>query len=354
MAHQIEIQNGKANMAYVGAAPWHVLGTRMIVPPTSVAEAMQAGGIGRTVSLQQLRLEDGRLVERFATVRSDGTILGTVGPGYHVVQDAAAFSMIDPMLQAGMVTIETVGALRGGSRVWMLGRISVPDNVIVAKSDDRVAKYLLIANGHDGTLAVHVSLTPIRVVCDNTLTLSIGSTRGSTIKILHTKSAADSVNAIGETIMRADVQFGKAAELFRALAGVNVRNATQLRRYIDAVFPAPKKAPKVESAPAIDALALMADVSRAAASESLMSECLEAAQDDKRRIADQICELFEHGKGNDMPGVKGTGWAAYNAVTEYITHHRGHNADNRLNNAWFASGATNTRALSAAASTFLD
>ena len=71
----------------------------------------------------------------------------------------------------------------------------------------------------------------------------------------------------------------------------------------------------------------------------------------RARIYGEIETLFAKGRGNDMAGVKGTAWAAYNAVTEYITHERGRNADNRMNTAWF--GSEGPRALQGAVSTFL-
>jgi phage/plasmid-like protein (TIGR03299 family) len=324
MAHEVE------NMMFVGETPWHGLGRKLETPPATVKEALIAGGLDWAVQRHQLQLADGRLVDQFAVVRtSDNSILGTVGGGYRPMQNADAFSFFDPFLQAGAVKIDTAGSLRGGARVWMLAQIDRPDSVIVKKADDRVRKYLLLAHGHDGHLAIHVGFTPVRVVCHNTLSAAIPEARKGAradhkrntgmFKVRHTSNAADLLTEVQATIERADKDFEKAADFFRTLAGKQVRSAAKLREYVDAVFP-----PTSKKAPAAD-------------------------DDVKDRVLfSEIEKLFVKGRGNDLPGVKGTAWAAYNAVTEYLTWERGGSNDNRLDTLWFRNGGVAERAVDAA------
>lgn len=362
MAHEI----GKTDqMIYTGETPWHKLGIRFDVPPATVAAAIQAAHLDWTVRREQLMMADGRMVDRFAVVRnSDGRVLGTVGTDWRAIQNDKAFSVLEPFVEAGEATIETAGSLFDGGRVWMLLKISRPDAVIVPQADDRVAKYVLAANGHDGTLAFTVGITPIRVVCNNTLSAATGSRNGrpvgSHVKIRHTSSANGAVDELKATIQAIDAQIEEAAKVFRALAGVEITTAAQLRAYVAAVFPPAKKAPKaIEATPVPetfqDLLARPAQLTPVP--ETIYSgQAPMLAQPDEeegRRIFDSIQHLFEHGRGANLPGVARTAWAAYNAVTEYNTWERGRSADNRLNNVWLAQSGPVARALPAAIDTFL-
>jgi phage/plasmid-like protein (TIGR03299 family) len=324
MAHEVE------TMMYVNETPWHGLGTKLETAPATVAEALKAAGLDWTVALEQLLRPNGEPVSRWGVIRSsDSAVLGTVGAGYRTLNNADAFAFFNPFLENGGATIETAGSLRGGARVWMLAKIARPDSVIVAKADDRVAKFLLLAQGHDGALAIHVGLTPIRVVCQNTLSAAVpaastGKSRGDVsvagmFRVRHTAQAPEMLSQIQETLERADKDFEKAAEFFRSLAGKEIRSAAKLREYVDAVFPPTAKAEAEEG------------------------------EDKKDRVLfSEIEALFQKGRGNDLPGVKGTAWAAYNAVTEYLTWERGGSDDVRLNNLWLRGSGAPARAMKAA------
>lgn len=358
MAHEIEIVNGRASAMYVGKAAWHGLGVLLNNPPTT-GEALRLAGLDWTAVKEPAFLADGtEIPDTFAVVRStDRKILGSVGGNFHVLQNANAMGRFQPLIDSGLVTIEAAGSLRGGKRIWILCKLKGPDGVIVAKSDDRVERYLLLAHGHDGSLSIFLGVTPTRVVCANTLSVALGDGRDSMLRIKHTKNSDASLDAAFEVIKRANAQFDKAVEAYRALASVNVKSAEQMRAYIDIVFPPAKKAekPAPVSAPVVDGAGLMASLLNrpiGEARESMFSADVgEATKETRTRIYGEIEALFQRGRGNDLAGVKGTAWAAYNAVTEYITHERGRNADNRVNTAWF--GAESARALQGAMSTFV-
>jgi phage/plasmid-like protein (TIGR03299 family) len=365
MAHEIRQTD---NMAYVGEKPWHGLGVALKQAPSSIEEVFALAHMVWTVHREQLQLSDGRKVDRWAVVRdTDARVLGTVGNDWRPIQHVEKFpALLNPFVKAGQATIETAGTLFDGGRVWALLKIARPDAVIVPKANDTIAKYVLAAVGYDGTLSFTFGITPIRVVCNNTLTASVGDGRsrgGGHVRIRHTAGGNEAVDALAATINAVDAQIEKAAEVFRALAGVQIRDAKQLRAYVEAVFPAPKKAPKALAAPSgqgdtfADLLQRPAQLGNHktvfSGAAPMLAQPTEEDQEEGRRIFDRILHLFERGKGNNVPGVAGTAWAAYNAVTEYNTWERGRSVDNRLNNVWLAQSGPVARALPAAVDTFL-
>ena len=314
MAHEIE------NMMYVGDAPWHKLGQRFITPPT-LDEALVAAGLDWKIGMKPLYTATTDGIEKYADVEvshratyreSDNRILGVVGPGYHPLQNNEAFKFFQPFIDSGLATIETAGSLRNGQRVFVLAKIMAEDSVIVKQSDDRVAKYVLLSNSHDGTLAVRVGFTPIRVVCNNTMTLAHSDQASKLIRLRHSSNIVQNLDNIREIMNLANSEFEATAESFRFLASKQI-NAADLEKYVRIVFGKPGQ------------------------------------ETGGSRILNNVIPLFEHGRGNDMPGVKGTYWAAYNAVNEYLQYERGNDDHNRLNEMWFGSSATlNKKALETA------
>jgi phage/plasmid-like protein (TIGR03299 family) len=311
MAHEIE------TMMYVNETPWHGLGKKLNAPPT-VEEAIRCAGLDWTVETARLQTADGQTAPAFATRRSsDGKILGVVGPDYHVVQNATAFRFFDSFVKNGEAELETAGSLRQGSRVWILAKINREPSIIVRKADDVVAKYVLLSNSHDGTMAVRVGFTPIRVVCANTLAISHNSKESKLVRIRHTAKAELSLDAVRDVMNLANEQFEATAVQYRRLAECDI-NSADLAKYVCRVF-----SPASEDSTDEDVL----------------------KKSESSRVLATVTKLFETGRGNDMPGVRGTMWAAYNAVTEYMAYERGNDRDVRLDRLWFQHVHTNRRAL---------
>lgn len=362
MGHEIRATD---HMAYVGEKPWHELGIELDAPPTSTEEMFKLAQMVWTVRLEQLFMcVDGikrRKVDRFAVVRNtDDRVLGTVGVDWRPIQHVEKFpALLDPFLKRGQATIETAGTLFNGGRVWVLLKISKPDAVIVKEADDRVSKYVVAAVGYDGTLSFTLGLTPIRVVCNNTLQAAYGQGMRTHVRIRHTAGGNEAVDALAATINEIDARIEKAAEVFRALADVDIKSEAQLRAYVKAVFPPPKK--KEEQQPEGDTFAdLLQKPARLSVHQTkfegaapVLARPTEEEQEEGGRIFERILHLYENGRGADLPGVKGTAWAAYNAVTEYNTWERGRSVDNRLNNAWLAQSGPVARALPVAVDHFL-
>ena len=152
-------------MFYVRETPWHGLGTRVITAPTS-KDALGLAGLDWQVVQEPIYTETEELIEGYkANVRdSDRRVLGVVTDRYKVIQNEDAFAFTDALLGEG-VRYETAGSLQGGKKVWLLAHM--PHEYII--SGERISPYLVFSNTHDGSGAIKVALTPIRVVCNNTL-----------------------------------------------------------------------------------------------------------------------------------------------------------------------------------------
>jgi len=316
MAHEVE------NMFSVSEVPWHKLGRILPAAPT-VEEGIVAAGLDWTVGTKALQTADTQeTVPALATYRqTDGKILGVVGPSYQVLQNREAFNFFQPFLDAKLATLETAGSLRDGQRVWVLAKINKEDSVIVKQSDDTIKKYILLSNSHDGTLAVRVGYTPVRVVCNNTMQMAFTSKESQLIRIRHVGDINANLEKIREIMDVANAQFEATADQFRRLASKQI-NQEDLKKYIKVVFATKKQMDNVISI------------------EDLTSGA---------RVTESITHLFEKGRGNDLPGVKGTWWAAYNAISEHLQYFRGNDEATRLDSLWFGTGAAlNKKALETA------
>ena len=159
-------------MFYVRKTPWHGLGVR-VEEAVSSAEALELSGLDWNVIQHDIYAEDKKIDGYKANVRdSDGKILGVVSDRYRIVQNDEAFAFTDALLGEG-VKYETAGSLSGGRQVWMLARL--PKKYII--NGDEIEPYLVFSNSHDGSGAVRVAVTPIRVICQNTLNLALNTSK---------------------------------------------------------------------------------------------------------------------------------------------------------------------------------
>ena len=156
------------SMFYVGETPWHGLGIEVEAAPTS-EDAIRMAGLDWEVIPKPIYDEFGREISGYKvnTRSSDNTPLGIVTDRYKIVQNHEAFSFTDELLGHG-VKYETAGSLASGKRVWMLARM---ENTTIA--EENIDPFLVFTNAHDGTGAIRVAITPVRVVCQNTLNLAL-------------------------------------------------------------------------------------------------------------------------------------------------------------------------------------
>lgn len=320
---------------FVGDPAWHGIGTVLAQPPT-VAEAIKLAGLDWDVHLCPLELSSAALAANPAFMASNGTaypdtehfavlrkvqrpdpteatdgdgglpsaeelrILGVVGKGFVPLQNSEAFAWFQPLVDSGLVTIEAAGSLRGGRRVWVLAKVKGLAAEVI--TGDPVEQYILLAHGHDGSLSIRCGLTLTRVVCSNTLQGAISSDQSRLVAIAHRAHAKTALDGVREMMLAAQANF---RDLFGKLVELSKRpcDDATLATFARMVF-SPEDTEK--GAP---------------------------------RIVARVGELFQAGRGSDIPGVRGTLWGAYNAITEFVTHEQGKTADARVERAWFGEGA---------------
>lgn len=186
------------NMFYTREKPWHGLGTMVMEAPTS-KEALQLAGLDWTVIQKEVITKDGFPISGFkANVReTDNRVLGIVTNRYKVVQNQEAFAFTDALLGEG-VTYETAGSLKNGCRIWLLAKLPQPYMI----NGDEITPYLVFMNSHDGSGAIKAAMTPVRVVCENTLNLALRTAKRSW-STNHTGNMAGKLKDAKDTLLYA-------------------------------------------------------------------------------------------------------------------------------------------------------
>ena len=214
-------------------APWDGVGMN-VHGAFSSKEVMQRAGLDWSVSSRKLYLSDGSPVPGVkANVRStDNKVLGIVGPDYKIVQNAEAFSFMDQVLGEG-VTYETAGALKGGRRVWVLAHIPGEYKFVEDKADP----YILFSTTHNGSGAIKVCLTPIRVVCMNTLNLAI-KTATRSWSIVHKGLMDQKIANAKNTLIASKEYMGTLCDEMVNLNEIKLTD-TQVYDYVKKLIPMP-------------------------------------------------------------------------------------------------------------------
>ena len=325
MPHEIAYTaDGEAMMMFVGNKPWHGLGTEVSSLVTA-PEAVRLAHCDYTIEAQQLMRQDtcGNSFEypnRFALVRTDtNEALDIVSDRYEILQNIDTAQFADEVFAQGNAVIETCGALRGGRQFWMLGR--TPDTFEPVKGDP-ISRFILFSSSHDRSQALDVAMTDIRAVCANTVRFALGNAQYR-VQIRHTASIHDRAVQVRRALHLGDVYHHLLMEGIDRLVRTPMR-AVEFGQYADAFL---NLAPNVVG-------------------------------DDRHQYSQasvsRLQELFEVGRGQDIPGVSGTAYAALNATTEYLDYYKrvslpniGSNGDiqtslsaqdARLHNSWFGRG----------------
>ncbi len=182
-------------MFYTRVAPWHGLGIR-VEEALDSQEALRKSGLDWRVVQKEILTSDNTIIDGYrANVRdSDGSILGVVSDRYKIVQNDEAFAFTDALIGEG-VKYETAGSLQNGKRVWMLAKL--PEKYIIG--GEKIDPYIVFSNSHDGSAAMKVCMTPIRVVCQNTLNLAINNAKRSW-SVKHTTNVQNRMHEARETL----------------------------------------------------------------------------------------------------------------------------------------------------------
>lgn len=269
------------SMFYVRETPWHGLGTKVLEAQSSQS-ALFAAGLDWSVLQEPIYTEMEELIEGYkANVRDrDRKVLGVVSERYKVIQNEEAFAFTDELLGEG-VRYETAGSLQGGRKVWLLAHL--PHEYII--SGEHISPYLLFSNTHDGSGAIKVALTPIRVVCNNTLNLALSSAKRSW-SMIHTGDIKGKLQEARDTLFMAEQYMESLGKEFETLRMQKMTDR-QVMDYIEVLLP-------------------MDDTST-----------LQQTRNIKRLREDLKLRYF------DAPDLQDTGKNAYrfiNAVSDFATH----------------------------------
>lgn len=337
MAHALDMTNGRANMAYVGATPWHGLGT-LIDASLPVDQWTVHAGLGWSVDMvpAQYQFQGQTLTapDQFLAVRSDtGVALAAASGKYKPHQPAEVMAFFrDFILTDTRFTMETAGSLKGGRVIWALARFQEPVSV---NGDDHVA-YVLLTTSFDGSLATTAQATMIRVVCNNTLTASLYDMKAQ-VRLSHVVSFDGKAQAWAHDKLGEVAQGFKTYEaLGRALLQTRVSSVDMEAFFTGLVL---KGEAKQAGLAAAKAIAGGADPEKAAKEAKLSSRAVNSLG----RLLDSYKATLDEGTDRN------TGWAALNAVTRFVDHDRntrnsfadmgGSSEAARQSSAWFGSGA---------------
>lgn len=268
------------SMFYVRKTPWHGLGTKVMEAPSS-ADALRLAGLDWKVVQESVYTANGERVPGFyANIRDkDRRTLGVVSDRYKVVQNGEAFAFTDALLGEG-VRYETVGSLQNGRKVWILARL--PHSYII--SGEQVDPYLVFSNTHDGTGSIRAAVTPVRVVCCNTLNLALDTAKRSWACV-HTGDIRGKITDARETLSLAGAYMEALGKKFDELQKKRLTDH-QVKDYIEVLLP-------------------------------LEEEDSKKARNVMRNREDLRSRYY------DAPDLKGVGKNAYrfiNAVSDFATH----------------------------------
>ena len=297
MSHEIEMVNGVAQMAYAGDLPWHGLG-QQVSDDITTDGMMKAAGLDWSVTKQPMYYMDdlgemGEVPGKSALVRSsDNKVMDIVGQDWNPVQNAEAFEFFREFVDSGDMQMHTAGSLKDGKMVWALAKVNDGFTIKTAQGEDSVESYLLFSNPHQYGKSIDVRFTPIRVVCNNTLTLSLNQNVDQYVRMGHQRpfNAEDAMATLGMAQQKLG-QYKEAAELLCQKS----YTTDDMLNYFNQVFPS--------------------------ASDR---------DSNKSREAQEVM----HTQAGAALG-EGTFWQLFNTVTYMTDHTLGRNSDTRLQSAWY-------------------
>ena len=290
MAHEVE------TMAYAGETPWHGLGVPVINDLTPDQMLVKAGldwtvnKVPSFVNINGQQIETGQQ----ALVRSsDNSILSMVSDDWNPCQNHEAFEFFNDFVMEGDMEMHTAGSLKQGKNVWALAKVKDSFEIL---GGDKVESYLLFSNPHEYGRCIDIRFTPIRVVCNNTLTLSLAGKSDLMVRLNH-RSKFDPA-MVKQTLGIASKKLGTYKEIAEFLASKTYTSESVVD-YLKEVFPSLTKK-----------------------DNSIMS-----------RPATQAFEVLETQPGAEFG--KNSFWQAFNATTYVVDHVLGHSQETRLQSAWY-------------------
>jgi len=315
MAHDLESVNGQTAFASLRQPAWHGLGT-VFTDEVNTNEMLKLAHLNDW----NVRLEDVETPEGFNSDknysfvtrtnpfdRSTNDILGVVGERYVPLQNEDLFSFGDNLLDGGG-RWETAGSIKGGRVVF--GSIALTDSITLDPKGiaDKIDNYLLINTSHDGSIAIQASITPVRVVCANTLNLALSSFKGKkdvkqTFKIRHTQTAEGKIAVAREALGLAHKYIDEFSTIANEMIQTEITKA-QFDKIVELAYPAPTK----------------------------------DAKGSQKKYDSKIDLLQGIYVGDYNNTISGTAWGAFNALTERLDWYRNSRGGNNESILASASG----------------
>lgn len=299
MSHELEIlENGQAAMAYVGAEkPWHGLGVQL-QPGATPVEIMKAANLDWTVEKRENfhRNMQGDMVpsgNQMLIRSTDNKILSSVSEGWNPVQNHEAFDFFNEFCDAGQMQMDTAGSLFDGKKIWALAKVGSDFELF---GGDKVEGYLLFSNPHIYGQSIDIRFTSVRVVCNNTLTLSLEGQSSNFVRMTHAREF--------------DPEYAKEA------LGISNRLMEEQRAVAQVLGKTQMSSEKFEE---------------------FLGKVFGVKDNGKlRKNGEKALEILETQPGAEF--ARGSWWQGLNAVTYVTDHLAGRDQNVRLNNVWFGAG----------------
>ena len=327
MAHQLE------TMAWTGDKPWHGLGVE-VEPNLTPLEMQEAAGLDWTVSKRpSYTLDAPEWSENVGLIQADKTfhivrdtdnrILSHCGKDYIPIQNKNIFEFFKRFTEAGHMTMETAGSLKDGGEIWGLAKISEDFELA---GEDHIKGYLLINQPHIVGRSLIIKLTPIRVVCNNTLTFALQQGGTASFRMPHVKVFGDdAVKAAEEALGLSGERMAEFKEMATLLSKKKAKHSDVLE-YVGEVYQP----------------TMIKDYRRdqeLKAQGKLLGE-LPPLVENFNKYPNLVVNALKQAPGAHLKSAKGTWWGALNAVTYVEDHlHESEIPGNTLHSAWFGAAA---------------
>lgn len=301
MSHELEIIDGKAQIAYAGELPWHGLGVK--VPADLTPEQMlEAAGLNWTVeAIPAYANVGGKQVDvgHSALVRSsDNRILDVITNDWQPNQNIDAFRFFEEFVAAGDMEMHTAGSLKDGEIVWALAKVN--ESFEICGGKDKVDGFLHFTNPHKYGKSIDIRFTPIRVVCNNTLTLSLNMKSKNFVKFSHRRAFDPDIAK--EALGIAKEKMERYKEMANFLSQKRYKDE-DIVEYFKRVFPI-------------------------------------ITQDENKKDELSRNAILAQQVIHTQPGAElgeGSWWSGFNTVTFMADHLLGRSADNRLYSSWYGT-----------------
>ena len=293
---------------------WGSIGQKVSDVET-MEEAIVKNGMDYSIRKIPLYKDDGSIIPNRFGVENEqtGQVYDVVKDVWKPLQNRKCFEFVDKFIQDETIKIDRIGKLRGGEKMFVVAKINSPPMEIV--KDDFVEKFIILINNHSSKFSIRVGFTPIRMWCLNQLSSIAKNEASQMVRIRHSGNVDEKLDNLREIMDTSIAAFSATEEQLKFLASKPIISK-DVEKYIKNVF-------------------------RIKDDEKISTR--------KQNILDKVIGLAETGMGNHLDNVRGTFYASYNAITQYINHDMGRSADLRMESLWLGEGSNmNDRALQTA------